>query len=784
MDSKHTNDNHENNGLRGRIPYDMPDDDELNLADLLPVIWRGKWIIAAVTLAVFIIALVITITLEPEYEAEVSVFINTQGQKASQLLGGLTLEDHKNVANELELLKSRMIAENAAEELLEQRYLDDEESDPIPILTSFDEERNALRWVSADTVTQRLRRVTSFDAKRDTDFINITVRRNNNREAALIANTFAQVYYDRHFQLSRQQSRSVREFLEGQMDDKQAQLQEAEQEFREYMEDHGVVEIDNETKRVIDHIAELEAQREATGVEIQSLSSTHASLQQQLAEQEPHVARNISSADNPYIRMIQEQIAELEVERDLTLTQNPGAQDDQRYDRMLAEIDDQLNNLRENLRRRTDDFMQSMAPSAGDDPAGYVKQLRQRLLETDIEMQGLRYRKAAIDESLERYESQFDRLPQVAMEYARLQRARTSSEKLYLMLEERYNEALITEQSEFGSVDIIDRALVPSSPVSPNTRMNLLLGLLLGGGLGIGFVIARERIFAPVRIPEDLRKGGYDTLTTVSSMDRDLRKLYRNGSVAKNGKQLDPHLIMISNPLSPAAESYRLLRTNLQFAQVDYKLSTIAVTSPSPGEGKTTTVSNMGIAYAQAGERVLLVDCDLRKPSLAEEFDVVTKPGLTEVLANEHSYNDVIQQTVVDNLDILSCGTLPSNPAELLGSKKMKTLLKTLSGRYDIILCDTPPVLAASDPLVLSTVTDGVVMVVASSRTRMKELDLSRDSLTRIGSRITGVVLNFFDYRQAYGSSYKYKYYRYGKYGSYGYSKEDQSKLKEVKVDS
>jgi capsular exopolysaccharide synthesis family protein len=777
MDNRPTNNNGQEVKPSLKTPIQQP-----NLMDYLPVIWRGKWIVLSIVLIVFNIALYYTITQEPKYVAQVSVFINTQGQRSQTPLTGLVLDDYKNITNEIELLKSRMIAEEVAEVLINERFLDETSSEPIPILTTYDQENDELLWLSNRAVAGRLRGAVDFSHQRDTDFITITARSNNNREVALIANTYAQVYYDRNFARSRQQSLSVREFLEEQLDLKRDDLNTAEQEFRRYMEAHGVVQIDDETSRVIAQMSELEAQREATDVEIQSLKSTYVSLRNQLEEQEPHVARNISSADNPYIRLIQEQMAVLEVERDLTITQNPNAQQDERYSRMIADIDEQLEVLRQNLRRRTAEFMESMAPSIGDDPAGYVKQLRQRLLEADITMQGLEYRRAALDESLARYETQFNRLPRVVLDYARLQRSLASSERLYLMLEERYNEALITEQSEFGSVDIIDRALVPGSPISPNHRINLLTGLLLGIGLGVGFVILRESLFGSIRTPEDLDKNGYHTLTTVASMNRELKKVSKNGKITKSGKILDANLIMLSDPLSPSAETFRLLRTKLKFAQVDKKFRSLIITSSGPGEGKTTVAANMAISYAQAGERILLIDCDLRKPSLASKLNQLAKPGLTEVLVNELSFYEAVQPTVVENLDFLASGRVPANPAELIGSNSMKSLVGMLSDRYRIILFDSPPVLAASDPLVLSTVADAIILVAASGHTKMKELNFARSNILSVSSSITGVVLNFFDYRKAYGSSYAYQYHRYG---SYGYLRDGKGggKLKEEKVE-
>jgi capsular exopolysaccharide synthesis family protein len=772
------NENLQSTNGKGRKPSFESLQNGPSLKDYLPVLFRGKWIIILSTIVFFNIAMLRTINQDPVYESSVSVFINTAGNK-STLVGGIVAVDPKSLGNELELLQSRMIAELVAERIMNIKYLDSDSLKPIPILKQFDEIEGIEVWSSVSSVARRVRNAVSFSPHRDSDFISIIARSNNNAEAALLANMYAEIYYERNFYVSSQQSRAVREFLEEQLTSKGENLRLAEEEFRRYMERHGVVMIDNETNRLIDHIAQLEAQREATKVEIHSVSNMLLSLRRQLEEEEPNVARSISSADNPYIRMIQEQMAQLEVERDLTLTQNPDARDDERYRRMIMDIDEQLNVLRENLHRRTREYMQSIGTGSVADPAGYVKELRRRILEHDIQLQGLEFKQSAINESLQRYERQFSRLPRVSMEYAQLKRTRTSNEQLFLMLEQRYNEARIREQSDFGNVDIIDRALVPSSPVSPNMKLNLLLGLIGGSAFGLFLVIGREKIFRPIRIPEDLQKNGYVTFTTISVMSKEKSNGAVNGYIVKNGRKVDAHLITISNPLSPTSESFRLLRTKLHYSSVDNKLKTVVVTSANPGEGKSTIVANIAVCQAQAAEKVLLIDCDLRKPSLAEKLGQFKKPGLTELLADKLPFNEVVQKTVVENLDFISSGTSPGNPAELLGSKKMQTLLSVQSEFYDIILLDSPPILAASDPLVLSTITDGTIVVVASNRTKMKELDLARDSIAEVGSHINGVVLNFFNHRTAFGSAYKYKYYRYGKYGNSG---KDGNKLSEVKI--
>ncbi len=764
-----------NNNLQaaGKIPYHLSTGVP-TLADYLPVILRGKWLILLIALPIFGGIMLNTLKKEPEYEATVSVMINTQPQR-SPILTGLVNQGSQRMGNEIELLKSRSIAETVAQILLENRFLDKDSSIVLPLLTRPSDTGNADVILPLRSVAGRVRSMISFSPAQDADFIFITARSKNSEEAAILANAYAQVYYDRNFYQSRAQSRNVREFLESQLQEKQASLERAEQAMQTYMESQGIVLIDDNTKRIIENLTQLEAQREAVDVEIRSLTNTLSSLRLQLAEQEPNIARSIGSTDNPYIRMLQEQMAELEVQRDLTLSQNPEAIRSERYQHMLKEIEDQLELLRANLNKRTDEFMQSLTPGTTADPSGFIRQLRQRILEEEISLQGLQFRRAALTESLTRFERQFDRLPQVSMDYARLHRTRMSSEKTYLLIEQRYGEALITEQSEFGNVEIIDPALVPGRPTSVNLKFIILVALTLGFGSGIGVVILLDKLFAKVRVPEDLQKFGYDTLTTISNMNSDLKNVTSRNRIPKDFRLLDKHLITVSNPFSPTAESFRLLRTNIRFTKIDHRLRTMMVTSPSPGEGKSTIIANLAIAYAQSGMKTILIDADLRKPMLGELFDLPTEPGLTNVLAGELPLSKGIRTTVIGNLDLLPSGSLPTNPAELIGSQKMRRLVEILSTHYQTVLFDTPPVLAASDPLVLSTLTDGVLLIVLAGRTAVRELKHTEESLKRVDAKVLGVALNMFDYKRAYGSSYAYSYYRYGKYG---YKAEGKSSIK------
>lgn len=199
-------------------------------------------------------------------------------------------------------------------------------------------------------------------------------------------------------------------------------------------------------------------------------------------------------------------------------------------------------------------------------------------------------------------------------------------------------------------------------------------------------------------------------------------------------------LVTITNPRSPAAEAYRTLRTNLSFFSLDQPLHTLVVTSPAAGEGKSTAVANLAVTMAQSGRRTILIDCDLRRPSLHEQFGLAMAPGLTNLVLEE--LNDLpLQATGVDNLWLLSSGPTPPNPADFLGASRMDRVIAQLAERADIVLFDAPPVVAAADAAILGAKADGVLLVIQAGRTRRDQSERARELLEQAKVRIVGVAL-------------------------------------------
>lgn len=212
----------------------------------------------------------------------------------------------------------------------------------------------------------------------------------------------------------------------------------------------------------------------------------------------------------------------------------------------------------------------------------------------------------------------------------------------------------------------------------------------------------------------------------------------------KRKKKLNDQRLLVAdlNSKSPVFESYRTLRTNIQFASVDQEIKKIVITSPEPGEGKSTTVANLAIAFAQQGKKVLLIDADLRKPTVANTFSLPNTSGLTNVLSRQSNLEQVVQQSTVENLYILTSGPLPPNPSELLGSNSMKELVSKAENEFDIILFDSPPVLAVTDAQVLTNLSDGTILAIRSGSTDQDAAKKAKDLLQVGNSRLLGVVLN------------------------------------------
>ena len=235
-------------------------------------------------------------------------------------------------------------------------------------------------------------------------------------------------------------------------------------------------------------------------------------------------------------------------------------------------------------------------------------------------------------------------------------------------------------------------------------------------------------------------------------------------------------LITFHTPKSPIAEAYRVLRTNIQFSSLDKPIKSLLVTSAGPSEGKSLTVSNLGVAFAQSGLKVLIIDCDMRKPKQHKHFEVNNGNGLSNILIGELSLSDGLHDVGIEGLKLIPTGPIPPNPAELLGSQRMKDFIAELYGMFDIILVDTPPVVPVTDAALMAANVDGVLLVVASGEAKIEMTQKAKELLLNVNARIIGTILNMVDVE---GEDYYYYYY-YGGEGGKNRSKSKSHRKKNL----
>ena len=232
---------------------------------------------------------------------------------------------------------------------------------------------------------------------------------------------------------------------------------------------------------------------------------------------------------------------------------------------------------------------------------------------------------------------------------------------------------------------------------------------------------------------------------------------------ASESRKLTRHLITRENPKSPVSEAYRSLRTSITYASADKQVKSILVSSSGPGEGKTTTVANLAITFANLGKRTLLIDTDLRRPVVHKVFNCSRDNGITSYLSGiEKDFNNIIQETTIDNLFVVTSGIIPPNPSELIGSKRMADLIKKLEGEWDMVLFDSPPLVAVTDATMISKEIDQIIMVVKSGHTDKKAFNHTVSSLRNVNAPLGGIILNAVTNKNSYGSYYYYyQYYHY-----------------------
>lgn len=347
----------------------------------------------------------------------------------------------------------------------------------------------------------------------------------------------------------------------------------------------------------------------------------------------------------------------------------------------------------------------------------------------------------------------------LGLEYRRLERARENTERLYSVVLERTKESDLTRFMRFNNIRVLDEAKAGAGPVYPRTPVNVAFGVMLGLGAGLLLALGRSYFDRTFRNPGEVEEMLQTPILAVLPRAEPIRRSARTSSRRRPG--LTNELLVHEKPSSNIAEAARALRTNLTFSAPDKPLKKVLITSGGPHEGKTTVACWIATALAQTGKRVLLMDCDLRKPRMHKVFERTNETGLTTALLEPSLLDELKLETQVPNLSLLVAGPSVPNPSELLHSERFSKFLKSLEQRYDCIVIDSPPVAAVTDATILSTLVDGTLLVVRAHATYRELARQAMRMLRDVSTSTLGVVLNATDFDRGGYGNYRYHYYYY-----------------------
>ena len=721
--------------------YNVLPSQESTLREYMRVLIKRKWMVIAVIVGIFMAVAISSLRQTPVYEAVGRIAVNKADPNLITFKDSGPVVDYYDQADldtEVRILQSDLMALQVIRQLnLDKRPEFGGNSDQrLPNLVADPLQTDSNRVSALLGGFRGHLRVTLIP---NTRIIEIHYNSTDPQLAASAVNTLAATYVEQNFKTKFESTMQASDWLSKQLVDLQMKVETSQEKLVRYQKEHEILGTDEKQNITTEKLGVLN--NEMTGAEFDRMQKEAMYRQTQTDDPDAIAAAiDTGGGTGALLGKLRDQQASLRIQvADLNTQFGPSYPKIAQLNNQLKEIDRQL---------------QSETNKGVDHLRGQYLAALQR----EIMLRG----------SFEKQKQEANKLNESAIEYSILKRDLDSNRTLYEGLLAKLKEAGVTAGLRSNSFRIIDAARVPTSPSEPNIPRNLSFALVLGVISGIGLAFLLESMDNSVRTPEQAT-----ALSALPSLGMIPLGSKSSGSRGPTGKRLAltaaskevVETVTLVRPQSQMAESYRALRTSLLLSNLGAPPKVIMVTSARPQEGKTTTSINTAIVLAQKGTRVLLMDADLRRPSIHKTFGMGPRSGLSNVLTGSATLQQtIVASPILPNLFIMPAGTPPPNPAELLASSNMRDLLAELRGLYDHIVIDTPPTLSVTDAVVLSPRADATILVIRSGQTTKQALRRARDILMQVNAHVAGVLLNAVDLT----SPDYYYYYEYqGKYGQY-----------------
>nr|MBC8362754.1 polysaccharide biosynthesis tyrosine autokinase [Candidatus Desulfatibia profunda] len=560
-----------------------------------------------------------------------------------------------------------------------------------------------------------------LETGRMNNLMQINYYADNPAVAAYLANGIAAAFIEHNLDIRVKPYRDAVEWLSARLVESKEKVSGMEQMLQQYREGKGVVSFEAKENIITQQLQELISQLVQTEAKRQEMEIKYKQIESVIDSPE-RLATVPDVMNNLVIQGLRNE--ELTVKRQLSeLLEKYGPKHPQ-----VIKANTQLDSIQKNI----------------------VAEARKMLSAAKTDYEIARSRETSLRKTIEAQKQEVMNLSRKAIDFNVIAGESESNRQFYELLLKKFQEASLSSGINISNVQIVDRAVIPKFPVKPRRALNILLALIVGLFGGIFAAFFTDYMDNTIKTAEDVDKNlGLALLGIVP--------------LAKGAEQKDP-VFMISDPESATAESYRTIRTGLMLSLPEKELKVMLLTSAIPDEGKTTTAVNLAVAMAQMGERVLVVDADLRRHNLHDLFAIKNEPGLSDVIVKSADLSGAKQSLdKYSNLDIITAGTKTPSPSELLGSGQMKAFVAQMRAQYDRIIIDSPPLLVFSDPLALASLVDGIVMVVWGGKSTSDVVRKAILLLSGINAKILGVVLNKIDTtkRTYYYYPYHYPYYSY-----------------------
>jgi polysaccharide biosynthesis transport protein len=743
-------------------PYQLPpppgyayapyqEEKEVHLRDYWKVIVKRRWIIIALFLIVLITTAIGTFTMKPTYRGTTSVQINKESPQVMDFkeMFSVNFWDQDYYQTQYKLLESRSLAKRVIQTLKLSEHPDFQPEPETPFqkwrssilkpafgLLTFSKKNSASEKDPSESkketvlINQFLSRL-KIEPIRNSRLVKVHFDSNYPELCAQVPNTLATNYIQQNVESRFIATQQVKEWLSKQLEDLKAKVERADETLQDFGLKHDIISLEDKENVTLQRLNELN----------ESLTKAEADRMGKEALYKQAKDKNFdllpSILENKLIMDLKQAYIQLEAQyMKLSGTFKPD------YPEMVR-----LKNQMEALQKRMDFEIGRIVGGIRND---YELSLRKETL--------LRH-------AFEQQKAKVMVMKEQAIHYNILKREADTNKELYKGLLQRMKEAGVSSGLTVSNIQVVDQAEIPTWPYKPNKQLNLLLAAVVGLFLGVGLAFFFEYLDNTVKTPEDVEQMiRLPSFGMVPEISHERRRRQEKGT------SYPVELVTHRHPKSILSEAYRNIRTSILLSFSEKPPKKIAITSPNPVEGKTTTAINTAIALSQTGVQVVIIDADMRKPRIHRVFNGEDGVGLSNFLSGHADLASIVKKTEVPNLYYIPSGPIPPNPSELLGSNLFKGMMESLEKKFDHILLDSPPVLGFADSLILSTTVDGVVLVVLGGKTPKETLQRAKEVLHQVNAKILGVVINRVDLQRGHYGYYYYRYHYY--YGKEGKKKE------------